>query len=83
MAQKKSFEERLKKLEEIAEELKEGDIPLEKATEYYKEGIKLAKELEEELGQVEKKIEIVLNDPSKPETGPERKKAELELFDLE
>lgn len=83
MANKKSFEERLKRLEEIADNLKQGEVPLEEAAEQYKEGIKLARELEDELARIEKKIEIVTNDPAKPETGPEKSKPELELFDLE
>ncbi len=37
----KSFEERLKRLEELSEQIKEGDLPLENAVTLFEEGIKL------------------------------------------
>lgn len=71
----KSFEERLMKLEEIADRIQSGDIPLAKAVLLFEEGISLAKGLEKEIGKIERKIEILKNEPEKPEEKPE-----LELF---
>ena len=75
----KSFEDRLNRLEELNEKIKEGELPLEEATTLFEEGMKLAKSLEKELGKIERKVEILLNAPEKAEEKPE-----MELFpDLE
>jgi exodeoxyribonuclease VII small subunit len=71
----KSFEERLNRLEELNEKLKIGNIGLEEAVEIFEEGIKLAKGLEKDLAKIERKIEILVNEPEKPEDKPN-----LELF---
>ena len=71
----KSFEERLERLENLSEQIKEGDLPLEKAVSLFEEGIKLSKGLENELSKYERKIEILINTPNEPENKPE-----LELF---
>lgn len=61
----KSFEERLQRLETLSEKLKEGKIPLEEAVSVFEEGMKLARELEKELGRIERKVEILVNEPEK------------------
>ncbi len=71
----KSFEERLKRLEELSEQIKEGDLPLENAVTLFEEGIKLSKGLESELSKYERKIEILINNPKKSNDKPD-----LELF---
>jgi len=71
----KSFEERLSRLEEVSEKIKGGDIPLEEAITLFEEGIKLAKSLEKELSKIEKKVEILVNQPESPQEAPV-----LELF---
>ncbi len=63
----KSFEERLARLEQLSEKLKTGNIPLEEAVTVFEEGIKLAKELQKELTRIERKVEILLNEPVKKE----------------
>ena len=65
----KSFEERLTRLEQLSEKLKAGSIPLEEAVALFEEGIKLARELEKELGKIERKVEILLNEPGKKSAG--------------
>ncbi|GAA0482077.1 exodeoxyribonuclease VII small subunit [Salinibacillus aidingensis] len=57
-----SFEEAVEKLENIVEKLEEGDVPLEKAIEYYQEGMKLSKFCNDKLTKVEKQMEQILND---------------------
>ncbi len=66
-----SFEERLQRLEELSEKIKEGNLPLQEAVALFEEGIKLAKGLEKDLSKVERKIEILVNQPEKPEDKPE------------
>jgi exodeoxyribonuclease VII small subunit len=65
----KSFEERLARLEQLSEKLKAGNIPLEEAVTVFEEGIKLAKELQKELGRIERKVEILLNEPVRKDGG--------------
>ena len=71
----KKFEERLDKLEELNEKMKAGNIPLDEAVGMFEEGIKLAKSLEKDLSKIERKIEILVNEPDSPEEEPN-----LELF---
>jgi len=71
----KKFDERLDRLEELSESIKDGNIPLEDAMKLFEEGIKLAKGLEKELDKIERKVEILVNQPEKEEDTPE-----LELF---
>ncbi|MGC9313189.1 MAG: exodeoxyribonuclease VII small subunit [Sediminispirochaetaceae bacterium] len=71
----KNFEERLTRLEELNEKMKSGNIPLDEAVGMFEEGIKLARGLEKDLSKVERKIEILVNEPETPE-----EEANLELF---
>lgn len=59
MAQK-AFEESMKQLERIVQELETGDLPLEKAITKFEEGMKLSKLCSEKLDETEKKISILL-----------------------
>ncbi len=59
----KSFEERLERLEKLAEKLREGKIPLEEAVALFEEGMKLARSLEKDLSRVERKVEILTKEP--------------------
>ncbi len=71
----KTFEERLSRLENLNDTMREGKIPLEEAVSLFEEGIKLAKGLEKDLNKIERKIEILVNKPEAPEEKPN-----LELF---
>ncbi|HEQ71780.1 MAG TPA: exodeoxyribonuclease VII small subunit [Spirochaetia bacterium] len=73
-----NFEEKLERLEEIGDLLKEGTIPLEESITLFEEGIKIAKGLEKELSKIERKVEILVN---KPEPGGEA--PQMELFEDE
>jgi exodeoxyribonuclease VII small subunit len=61
----KSFEERLSRLEQLSEKLKAGGIGLEEAVALFEEGIKLSRDLSKELGKVERKVQILLNEPGR------------------
>ena len=59
MADKKTFEDVLKKLEEASAKLKSEDISLEDAIKSYEEGIKYYKECSDILEKAEQKIETL------------------------
>lgn len=59
----KGFEERLERLEELAEMIRDRDVPLEKAMALFDEGVVLSKGLEKELQGFERKIEKLSNEP--------------------
>ena len=73
----KTFEERLARLEELNNSMREGKLPLEEAVSLFEEGIKLAKGLEKDVNKIERKVEILVNKPETPEEKPN-----LELFDV-
>lgn len=77
----KKFEERLERLEEIADSIR-GEVPVENAMALFEEGVKLAKGLEKDLEKIEGRIEILLNEPEKP-ASKGGKKPEAGLFDEE
>jgi exodeoxyribonuclease VII small subunit len=54
------FEDALKKLEKIVEELEGGDISLDESLEKYEEGIKLSRLCSKKLEAAKKKVEILL-----------------------
>lgn len=71
----KNFEERLTRLESLSEKIRDGEVSLEEAAEMFEEGIKLARGLEKDLSRIERKIEILVNQPVE-----EGEKPVLELF---
>ena len=58
-----TFEERLSRLEELSETIRKGELPLEQAIEMFEEGMKLSRSLEKELAKIERKVEILINNP--------------------
>ncbi|HPM42863.1 MAG TPA: exodeoxyribonuclease VII small subunit [Candidatus Omnitrophota bacterium] len=54
------FEEAIKKLEKIVQELEDGDLPLDESLERYEEGIRLSKVCAKKLETAKKKVEILL-----------------------
>jgi len=59
---KRTFEQSMKQLEQIVQELESGDLPLEKAIKKFEEGIQLSKSCSKMLDETEKKISILLED---------------------
>ncbi|MCH1626630.1 exodeoxyribonuclease VII small subunit [Fredinandcohnia quinoae] len=57
-----SFEEAMEQLEQIVDQLEEGDVPLEKAISYFQEGMKLSKMCHDKLQNVEKQMEQILRE---------------------
>lgn len=64
MADEKSltFEQAMEKLESIVEKLEEGDVPLEEAISYYKQGMELSSLCHNKLKHVENQLTQVLTD---------------------
>ena len=56
-----SFEEALKDLEKIVEDLNNGDMELEKAITAYEKGIRLKNICEERLKNAQERIELIQN----------------------
>jgi exodeoxyribonuclease VII small subunit len=64
------FEQRLERLESLAEKLRDGNIPLEDAISLFEEGMKLSKTLEKDLARVERRVEILTREPATEEEEP-------------
>ena len=60
MEEKTSFEDNMKKLEEIAVELERGNLDLDTSVSKFEEGMKLSKECSEMLEKAEKKITMLI-----------------------
>ncbi len=56
------FEEALKKLEEIVDELEKGDLPLEETIKKFEEGVRLCKICKEKLEKAEMKVEKLMEE---------------------
>lgn len=67
------FEDALKKLEKIVEDLERGDLSLDDALKRYQEGIDLARTCAQRLESAKKKIEVL----------SKNKKGEFELIPLD
>ena len=57
MAKELSFEQQMKKLQDIVEKLEEGNVELDESIKLYEEGLKLSKELKKQLSVFEEKID--------------------------
>lgn len=67
------FEEALKKLEKIVEDLEKGDLSLDEALKKYQDGIELSRACSQRLENAKKKIDVLVKN----------KKSEFELKPLE
>lgn len=57
-----SFEEKIKKLENIVTELESGEVPLDDAIDKYTEAMKLSKECSNKLAEVSEKVNKILSE---------------------
>lgn len=71
----KNFEDKLARLEELSDKIKNPELSLEDALACFEEGITLARGMEKDIDKIEGKIQILMNQPVQPEESPE-----LDLF---
>ncbi len=69
MAQQPSFEESLSKLETIVEKMESGDLKLEDSLKLFEEGMKLTKDCNLRLNEIEKKVKQLLKNASAKDEG--------------
>ncbi|PLS01697.1 exodeoxyribonuclease VII small subunit [Neobacillus cucumis] len=62
-----TFEEAMSKLEQIVEKLEEGDVPLEEAITFYKEGMELSKLCHDKLKTVEEQLTQIITEDGRKE----------------
>ncbi|MBI5166874.1 MAG: exodeoxyribonuclease VII small subunit [candidate division NC10 bacterium] len=55
-----SFEEALKRLEELVAKLEAGDLSLEQALEAFEEGVRLSRLCSQRLNEAQKRVSILL-----------------------
>lgn len=55
-----TFEEALKRLEDVVDTLESGEVPLEKAIDLFQDGMLLSQVCSQKLDNVEQKIETLL-----------------------
>ncbi len=67
---KRTFENALSRLEQITEELEDGDLNLDKSLKKFDEGIKLAEFCNEKLSEAKAKVELLLDKNGKLESVP-------------
>lgn len=58
---KKNFEDSLQKLEQITQDLEDGDLSLEGSLKKFDEAMKLADYCNEKLNDAQKKVNLLLN----------------------
>lgn len=58
------FEEAIKKLEKIVEDLESGDLSLDDAIKKYEEGMKLSSLCSKKLEAIQKKVELLVKSTS-------------------
>ncbi len=65
-----TFEDALARLEEVAEQLDAGKLPLDERLALYEEGMKLVRECNRQLTEVQGKLEVPIKDGSEVSTEP-------------
>jgi exodeoxyribonuclease VII small subunit len=64
---KMTFEQAMEQLETIVEKLEEGDVPLEEAISFYKEGMELSKLCHDKLKNVEAQLAEIITEDGRTE----------------
>ena len=63
-----TFEQAMEQLEQIVSRLEEGDVPLEEAIGFYKQGMELSKLCHDKLKNVEEQLTQVITEDGRKET---------------
>ena len=64
MAAKKTypFEKSLERLEELVEQMEEGDLSLEDSLKVFEEGVRLTRECQQALANAEQKVKMLIEE---------------------
>jgi exodeoxyribonuclease VII small subunit len=65
MKEKSTFEEELKKLQKIVEDLSSGKITLGESLKKYEEGVKIAQSCSQALSEAQRKVELLMKKDGK------------------
>ncbi|GGH25107.1 exodeoxyribonuclease VII small subunit [Paenibacillus segetis] len=65
-----NFEDAMNQLEEVVAQLENGDVPLEKAIDLFQKGMQLSQLCSQKLAQVERKIEMIVENGGEIEKKP-------------
>jgi exodeoxyribonuclease VII small subunit len=57
-----TFEESLKQLEKIVDQLERGDLPLEESIRLFEDGVKLSSVCKQELDTAEAKVQMLMKE---------------------
>ncbi|GAB6990410.1 exodeoxyribonuclease VII small subunit [Paenibacillus pini] len=77
-----NFEDAMIQLEDIVGELEHGDVPLEKAIELFQSGMKLSQLCSQKLEQVERRIEMIVEEDGELRKKPFGNQLDLDGSDL-
>jgi exodeoxyribonuclease VII small subunit len=55
-----TFEDSIKQLEKIVEQLEKGDLPLEDSVKLFEEGVRLSSACKQELDEAEGKVQLLV-----------------------
>lgn len=69
MAKKVTFEENIRKLDEIVKTLEKGDLPLDEMIKLFEQGAALSKQCKKTLDEAELKVRMLLSGEEGPENG--------------
>ena len=62
MSKEKKFEDKVSELEDIISVLESGDVPLDESIKKYTEAMKLVKECDSELKNIEEKVNKIVSE---------------------
>ena len=65
----RTFEKKLSRMEEISKTLSDPDTDLLKAVSLFEEGMKLASEVDKQLSEIERRVQIVTSRPGESSDG--------------
>jgi len=67
--EKTTFEDALKRLEDIVAKLESGNLPLEESLKLFQEGVGLVRTTTRQLEEVKQKVELLIKDQAGDVTG--------------
>lgn len=65
-----SFESDMARMEEITNRLQDNSVPLEESIKLFEEGVGIARRVEKELTEIERKVEILTSPPDGTDPSP-------------